>query len=135
MSSNSKTGRKRDAIWAEFEEKDNRAKCRRCNFECAKLVARMKKHSETHEESDATANGEASTSTPGVVQLQQKISSFITSTSSSQRKRLDYSIGKFFFSANIPFRVVENQQFKVSTHIDSIMYVYVCIVSLIINHQ
>ena len=41
----SPTGRNLDAIWAEFDKiAPNKAKCRSCQYECAPLVDRLKKH-------------------------------------------------------------------------------------------
>lgn len=41
----SATGQKLDAIWAEFDKiAPNKAKCRSCQYECAPLVDRLKKH-------------------------------------------------------------------------------------------
>ena len=39
------SGRKRKPIWADFNQLDNnRAKCRKCPYECAGLVKRMQDH-------------------------------------------------------------------------------------------
>ena len=39
------TGRKLDPVWSEFEKiAPNKARCRKCPYEVAPLVDRMKKH-------------------------------------------------------------------------------------------
>lgn len=43
------SGRRKDPVWSNFEavtsdRQSKRAKCKKCNFEMAALVARMKKH-------------------------------------------------------------------------------------------
>ena len=47
-------------------------------------------------------------STPMKVQLQTSISKFVATTTSNQKDELDLQVAWFFFSANIPFNIVEN---------------------------
>ena len=50
-------------------------------------------------------------STPMKVQWQTSISKFVATTTSNQKDELDLQVARFFFSANIPFNVVENLEF------------------------
>ena len=45
------------------------------------------------------------------VQRQTSISKFVATTTSNQKDKLDLQVARFFFSANIPFNVVENLEF------------------------
>ena len=47
-------------------------------------------------------------SNPMKVQRQTSISKFVATTTSKQKDELDLQVARFFFSANIPFNVVEN---------------------------
>ena len=118
MPNQSNTGRKRDIIWAEFDEiSGNRAKCRKCDYSCAALVARMKRHySEKHTEHAAAVKTEFE---QGTQPKQMKMSSFTVSTLDAEIARFDRAIGKFVFSSNIPFANVEKMHFIVSTFLSS----------------
>ena len=50
-------------------------------------------------------------STPMKVQLRTSISKFVVTTTSTQKNELDLQVARFFFSANIPFNIVENLEF------------------------
>ncbi|XP_065682447.1 uncharacterized protein LOC105843930 [Hydra vulgaris] len=50
-------------------------------------------------------------STAMTMQQQTSISKFVTTTTSNQKDELDLQVARFFFSANIPFNVVENLEF------------------------
>ena len=50
-------------------------------------------------------------STPMMVRWQTSISKFVVTTTSTQKDKLDLQAARFFFSANIPFNVVENYKF------------------------
>ena len=84
----------------------NKARCRKCPYEVAPLVDRMKKHiSKVH----------MTTPKPVIEQpisKQPRISHYARSTTTEQKKRFDHDIGRFFFSNNIPYRAVESSHFK-----------------------
>lgn len=46
------------------------------------------------------------------IKKQTNISSFVVRTTPEEKEQLDLKIAKFFFSANVPFSVTENHEFK-----------------------
>ena len=85
------TGRKLDPVWSEFDRiAPNKARCRKCPYEVAPLVDRMKKHiSKVHMTAPQPAIEEPKSKQPRITQ-------YACSTTTEQKKQLDLDIGRFF---------------------------------------
>ena len=95
------TGRKLDPLWADFDKiAPNKVRCRKCTYEVAQLLDRMKK---TYQQS--------SYGKTKPISKQPRITQCACSTTIEQKEQFDLDIGRFFFSNIILFRAIESSRF------------------------
>lgn len=69
------------------------------------------KGSEDDDDLESVASGNSG-STHKSVKRQRSMDAFAVRTSADQKARIDMQVARFFFGSNLPFRVVENNEFS-----------------------
>lgn len=69
------------------------------------------KGSEDEDDLESVASGNSG-STHKSVKRQRSMDAFAVRTSADQKARIDMQVARFFFGSNLPFRVVENNEFS-----------------------
>jgi len=116
----SSTGRLKDRVWDHFtEDTANIAQkrpnqiCKFCNQHVSAEAARLRKHLQKCRRKPAEPV--AAIPDPAPAPLPKKtptLDSFLCNTKPEMKDRIDLALAKFIFSSNIPFKIVENKEFK-----------------------
>ena len=78
------------------------------------------KGSEDEDDLESVASGNSG-STHKSVKRQRSMDAFALRTSADQKARIDMQVARFFFGSNLPFRVVENNEFSKLQHLKEIV--------------